>query len=65
MGHQFLGDPQNNPNPGFVQNVGRDVQIDTMNTAQGLGASQSAYRQGLEPRRYAVPANPAANKPQQ
>ena len=35
-----------------------------MNTAQGLGVSQSGYRQGLEPRVYAVPANPEANKPQ-
>ena len=64
MGHQFLGDPQTGRTPGFFEHMGRDMQIDSMNTAQGRGASQSGYRQGLEPRVYAVPANPEANKPQ-
>ncbi len=64
MGHQFLGDPQTGRTPGFFEHMGRDMRIDTGNTLQGLGASQSGYRQGLEPRVYAVPANPEANKPQ-
>ncbi|MGC2657448.1 MAG: hypothetical protein WA324_05695 [Bryobacteraceae bacterium] len=46
MGHQFLGDPQTGQSPGFFEHMGRDMQIDTMNTAQGLGVSQSGYRQG-------------------
>jgi RHS repeat-associated protein len=64
MGHQFLGDPQTRRTPGVFEHMGRDMQIDSMNTAQGRGVSQSGYRQGLEPRAYAVPANPEANKPQ-
>jgi len=62
MGHQFLGDPYRTG--GFFQNLGRDAEIDTRNTLQQSGVSQGAYRTGLEPRRYAAPANPEANKPQ-
>jgi RHS repeat-associated protein len=68
FGHQFLGDPFSSGSDKafvhFVQNAGRDVDIDTRNTLQQFGVSQGAYRTGLEPRRYAVPANPEANKPQ-
>ena len=68
FGHQFLGDPFSNSSGGafahFLQNMGRDLEIDTRNILQQAGASQGAYRTGLEPRRYAVPANPEANKPQ-
>jgi RHS repeat-associated protein len=63
LGHQFLGDPFNT-NRNFFTNIMRDTDIDARNTFQSLGVSQSGYRQGLEPRRYAVPANPEANKPQ-
>jgi hypothetical protein len=41
MGHQFLGDRQTGRTPGFFEHMGRDMQIDTMNTAQSLGVSQS------------------------
>jgi RHS repeat-associated protein len=63
LGHQFLGDPFRTDRNGG-KNLMRDYEIDTRNTLQGMGASQGAYREGLEPRRYAVPANPEANKPQ-
>ena len=63
LGHQFLGDPFNT-NRNFFTNITRDTNIDSRNTFQSMGVSQSGYREGLEPRRYAVPANPEANKPQ-
>ncbi len=63
MGHQFLGDPFGT-NRNFFTNITRDANIDSRNTFQSMGISQSGYREGLEPRRYAVPANPEANKPQ-
>jgi RHS repeat-associated protein len=63
LGHQFLGDPFNT-NRNFFTNITRDTDIDSRNTFQSMGVSQSGYREGLEPRRYAVPANPEANKPQ-
>jgi hypothetical protein len=33
MGYQFLGDPQAGRTPGFVEHLGTDMQIDSMNTA--------------------------------
>lgn len=65
MGHQFLGDPYSGVRPSTWDQLTRDYQIDSRNTLQGLGVSQGAYRQGLEPRKFAVDANPEANKPQQ
>ena len=70
LGHQFLGDPfggRSSPNEflQYLQNTGRDYQIDTRNTLQQAGQIQSGYRIGLEPRRYAVPADPNAAKPKQ
>jgi hypothetical protein len=65
LGHQFLGDPFKDYTPGGLEHWWRDVQIDSLNTTQGLGFSETAYREGLEPRRYAAPATPEANKPQQ
>ncbi len=62
-GHQFLGDPFN-INRNFFTNLATDTDIDAQNTFQSLGVSQSGYREGLEPRRYAVPANPEVDKPQ-
>jgi len=64
LGHQFLGDPFKGYTPGGLEHWWRDVQIDSLNTTQGLGSSEGAYREGLEPRRYAAPVNPEANKPQ-
>jgi hypothetical protein len=64
LGHQFLGDPFR-AGRNYGNNFTRDVVIDTRNASQQLGVSQSGYRQGLEPRRYAVPLNPEANKPKQ
>ncbi len=63
LGHQFLGDPFNT-NRNFFTNITRDTNIDSRNTFQSMGVSQTGYREGLEPRRYAAPANPEANKPQ-
>ena len=51
-------------NRGYFTNMTRDTDIDARNTFQSMGVSQTGYREGLEPRRYAVPANPEANKPQ-
>jgi len=51
LGHQFLGDAFNARDLG--NNFSRDVEIDSRNTFQGLGVSQSGYREGLEPRTYA------------
>jgi hypothetical protein len=65
LGHQFLGDPFSGQSPGFFEHLGRDMNIDTRNTFQQFGVGQTAYRVGLEPRRYAVPENPQANRPQQ
>jgi RHS repeat-associated protein len=68
LGHQFLGDPfspgSSNVAVKMFQNFLKDDRIDTMNTLQQFGQSQAPYRTGLEPRVYAVPTNPEANKPQ-
>jgi RHS repeat-associated protein len=63
LAHQFLGDTTRGADYGH--NFIRDIEIDSRNTLQGWGASQSTYREGLEPRTYASPTNPEANKPQQ
>ena len=68
MGHQFLGDPylqKSGGLAGFFQNLGREAEVDTRVKGQANGISQGGFRVGLEPRRYAVPANPEANKPRQ
>ncbi|HXE13522.1 MAG TPA: RHS repeat-associated core domain-containing protein, partial [Bryobacteraceae bacterium] len=65
LGHQFLGDPFKGYTPNGLEHWWRDAQIDSLNTTQGVGFNERAYREGLEPRRYAAPANPEANKPQQ
>ncbi|OYV98879.1 MAG: hypothetical protein B7X11_05765 [Acidobacteria bacterium 37-65-4] len=66
--HQFLGDPYSQRVEGLWGNVQafiREGVIDTVVKGQSLGISQGSLRQGLEPRRYAVPLNPEANKPKQ
>ena len=62
FGHQFLGDPFRTR--GVAPNLSQDYKIDASNFLQGMGKSISSYREGLEPRRYAAPANPEAIKPQ-
>jgi hypothetical protein len=62
LGHESHGDPFN-LNRTYFNNLTRDYEIDSRNGAQAAGVSQSAYREGLEPRRFAVPADPNANKP--
>jgi len=67
FGHQFLGHPFEQPRDPFshvILNTLRDINIDYRNTRQERGINQPAYREGLAPRRYAVPANPELNKPQ-
>jgi RHS repeat-associated protein len=64
LGHQFLGDPFRTDRS-YGTNMFRDMGIDSRNSAQQAGVSQTGYRQGLEPRRYAAPLNPEANKPKQ
>lgn len=61
--HQFVGDVYNNSsNPAAYE--ANEFVIDGRVAAQAAGVSQSAAREGLEPRRYAAPLNPEANKPQ-
>jgi RHS repeat-associated protein len=68
MAHQFLGDVYR-PLPGglvgFFQYLGREGNADMRTSGQAAGISQQDFRMGLEPRRYAVPLNPEANKPRQ
>ena len=64
LGHQFLGHPFL-PDPSFLQYFGREMEVDARVKGQANGISQTGFREGLEPRRYAVPANPEANKPRQ
>jgi RHS repeat-associated protein len=59
--HQFAGDVFL-PKPNLFQGAAREWLAD-YRTADQETNSQSAFRQGVEPRRYAVPANPEANKP--
>jgi RHS repeat-associated protein len=68
LGHQFLGDsylPKSGGIGGALQYLGREGVVDTRVAGQAAGISQQGFRVGLEPRRYAVPANPEANKPKQ
>jgi RHS repeat-associated protein len=64
LGHQFLGHPFL-PDPNSLQYLGREAEVDARVKGQANGISQTGFREGLEPRRYAVPANPEANKPRQ
>ena len=64
LGHQFLGHPFL-PGPSFLQYFGREMEVDARVKGQANGISQTGFREGLEPRRYAVPASPEANKPRQ
>jgi RHS repeat-associated protein len=64
LGHQFLGHSFL-PDPNFLQYFGREMEVDARVKGQANGISQTGFREGLEPRRYAVPANPEANKPRQ
>jgi hypothetical protein len=64
LAHQFLGDTQAAVN-GETQKWNREWGVDNRIILQDAGASQSAFREGLEPRRYALPTNPEANKPRQ
>ncbi len=68
LGHQFLGDVYKTlPGgiSGFLQYYGRESVVDSRVVGQAVGISQQGFRVGLEPRRYAVPLNPEANKPKQ
>jgi hypothetical protein len=68
LGHQFLGDPYlptSGGIGGFFQYLGREGVVDSRVAGQAAGISQQGFRTGLEPRRYAVPLNPEANKPRQ
>jgi RHS repeat-associated protein len=64
LGHQFLGDPFKDFDP-WVYMLYREPLVDAKVAEQQLGTSQPRFRDGLEPRRYAVPANPEAVKPKQ
>jgi len=61
--HQFLGDPYKPWDP--ISYTANEFAIDARVASQAAGANQQAAREGLEPRRYAAPLNPEANKPQQ
>jgi RHS repeat-associated protein len=68
FGHQFLGDVYQSLSGGiggFFQYLGREAAVDTRVAGQAAGVSQQGFREGLMPRRYAVPLNPEANKPRQ
>ena len=68
LGHQFLGDPYLPVSGGLAgsfQYWGRETVVDTRIKGQANGVSQESFRVGLEPRRYAVPASPEANRPRQ
>jgi hypothetical protein len=68
LGHQFLGDVYRPLSPGiagFFEYLGRESVVDGRVAAQAAGVSQQGFREGLQPRRYAVPLNPEANKPRQ
>jgi hypothetical protein len=62
LGQQFLGGGKS---ASVGQDFERQFEIDPRNTFQGWGASQSAYRTGLETRGFAVQTNPEANTPKQ
>ena len=64
LAHQFLGDPYRTFDP-FEYTFYREPLVDAKVGEQSLGTSQPRFREGIEPRRYAVPLNPEANKPRQ
>ena len=64
LSHQFLGDPYRDWNP-WVYTFYREPLADAKVAEQELGTSQPRFREGLQPRRYAAPLNPEANKPRQ
>jgi RHS repeat-associated protein len=64
LAHQFLGDSYRTFDP-FVYTFYREPLVDAKVGEQSLGTSQPRFREGLEPRRYAAPLNPEANKPRQ
>jgi RHS repeat-associated protein len=64
FGHQFTGDVFHKINS-EVQYWLREFIIDSKVGQQALGTSQPRFREGIQHRRYAVPANPEANKPRQ
>jgi uncharacterized protein RhaS with RHS repeats len=51
--------------PSYFGNFFGDLRIDSHLMDQSRGTTQSAFREGTVPRRYAVPLNPEANKPKQ
>jgi RHS repeat-associated protein len=63
LGHHFLGHTSGEPG-GFFNYIGKEFSVDGRVQGQGMGVSQQGFREGLEPRRYANPTNPEANKPQ-
>lgn len=63
LAHQFLGDVYKQANPFSYE--ANEFVVDARVAAQAAGASQQSFRVGPEPRRYAAPLNPEANKPQQ
>ncbi len=63
MAHQFLGDVYKKFDPFSYE--ANEFVVDAKVAAQAAGMSQQSFRVGLEPRRYAVPLNPEANKPKQ
>ena len=68
LGHQFLGDVYKQMTGGiggFFQYLGAEALVDTRIKGQANGISQQGFRNGLEPRQYAAPLNPEANKPRQ
>ena len=60
--HQFVGDVYKERNG--VSYYPNEFVIDGRVAGQAAGISQQSAREGLEPRRYAAPINPEANKPQ-
>jgi len=61
MAHHFLGHVYD---PGELKNYLYDTSVNSRLHFQSVwGISQQALREGLAPRKYAVPANPEANKP--
>ncbi|MFN9456202.1 MAG: RHS repeat-associated core domain-containing protein [Acidobacteriota bacterium] len=61
--HQFIGDVYR-PKSYFTY-LGREAAADGRIAGQAAGISQQGFREGVAPRRYAVPLNPEANKPRQ
>ena len=58
IGHNFLGHAGNSGKYLF-----QEISVNSRILFQSLGFSQQAFREGLAPRRYAVPLDSEANKP--